>query len=226
MRAHKAAVVVLLIIAVVVVLQVKAARSPADLEQDAAWIESDSVELVEPQTPPEPPAPAAGQQPEASGEHDSNTAQPPARPESATASKPEPKPRPESKPQLAEKAPQSPQPGAAETGQEKPAPPAPAASESKAPAALPRMVDVGAGHCIPCKMMEPILDELRREYTGKVSVRLVNLEQDPQGGERYGVQVIPTQIFFDSDGQEVYRHVGYYSKEEILAKFRELGFIN
>jgi len=252
-RSRKIAIVVLVVIAVVVVLQVKATRSPVDEEQNVAWTESTGVGLVEPQTPLEAQAPADDQEPEPPGERDAanlqpttrpepakvskpepepqppgerdaDSVQPATRPEPAKVSKPEPDPKPESTLQPTEKARQSGEADSADAEQDKPAAPAPSASESKAPAALPRMVDVGAGHCIPCKMMEPILDELQREYAGKVSVEFVDLEQDPKGGERYGVRVIPTQIFFDSDGQEVFRHVGFYSKKDILAKFKELGF--
>jgi len=224
-KPHKIAIVVLVVIGVVVVLQVKATRSPLDEEQNVAWTESDGVGLVEPQTPAEPQPPADDQKPQPPSEQDSDSVQPATRPEPAKVSKPEPNPKPESKPQPTEKAQQSGEADSADAEQDKPAAPAPSASESKAPAALPRMVDVGAGHCIPCKMMAPILDELQREYAGKVSVEFVNLEQDPQSADRYGVQVIPTQIFFDSDGQEMYRHVGFYSKKDILAKFRDFRFI-
>ena len=235
MRPHKIAIVVLVVIAVVVVLQVKATRSPGDEEHNVAWTESDGVGLVEPQTAAEPQPPSEQDpdsvqpatrpepakmskpepEPEPPGERDSDTVQPTTRPEPARVSKPEPKPEPESKPQPTEKAQQSGGAGSPDAEKEKPAAPA-----------LPRMVDVGASHCIPCKMMEPILDELQREYAGKVSVEFVNLEQSPKATDHYGVQIIPTQIFFDSGGQEVYRHVGFYSKEKIVAKFQELGLIN
>lgn len=224
-RSHKIAIVVLVVIAVGVVLQVKATRSPVDEEQNVAWTESDGVGLVEPQTPAEPQPPADDQEPEPPGEQDADTVQPTTRPEPAKVSKPEPKPKPESKPQPTEKAQQSGEAGSAGANTENPAAPAPSASESTAPAALPRMVDVGASRCIQCKMMAPILDELQREYAGKVSVEFVNLERDPSGGHPYGVRIIPTQIFFDSGGQEMYRHVGFYSKKKIVAKFQELGFI-
>lgn len=252
MKPHKIAIVAFVVIAVVVVLQVKATRSLVDEEQNVAWAESDGVGLVEepqipaddpePQPPGEqdsasvqpatPPQPAEVSKPEPEpeppSERDSASVQPATRPEPAKVSKPAPKPnpksKPESKPQPTEKAQQSGEAGSADAEQDKPAAPAPSASEPKPPAALPRMVDVGSEHCIPCKMMAPILDELQREYAGKVSVEFVNLAQDPKGGSRYGVRIIPTQIFIDSSGQEVFRHVGFYSKEDILAKFKELGF--
>jgi len=91
------------------------------------------------------------------------------------------------------------------------------------PAALPRLVDVGAGTCIPCKMMAPILEELGREYAGAFKVDVYDLRQDRAPATQYGVRVIPTQIFFDAAGRELFRHEGFYAKEDILAKWRQLG---
>ena len=205
---------------------------PADDQEPQLPGEQDAAS-VEPVTPPEPaevskPEPEPKPKPEPPRQQDAASVQPATKPEPAKVSKPapkpNPKPKPESKPQPTEKAQQSGEAGSADAEQDKPAAPAPSASEPKPPAALPRMVDVGSEHCIPCKMMAPILDELQREYAGKVSVEFVNLAQDPKGGRRYGVRIIPTQIFIDSSGQEVFRHVGFYSKEDILAKFKELGF--
>lgn len=90
-------------------------------------------------------------------------------------------------------------------------------------AALPRLVDLGAGKCIPCKMMEPILDELREEYRGKLEVVFIDVWQNPKEKERYGIQLIPTQIFYDPSGRELYRHEGFFSLEDILAKWKEFG---
>lgn len=96
------------------------------------------------------------------------------------------------------------------------APPAPAAS-------LPRLVDLGADKCIPCKMMAPILEDLKKTYAGKLDVEFIDVWRNPEPGRQYGIRVIPTQIFFLADGQEAYRHEGFFSKEDILAKWKELG---
>jgi thioredoxin 1 len=107
------------------------------------------------------------------------------------------------------------------------APAAPSVAPSPAPAStpttLPRLVDVGAGTCIPCKMMAPILEELGREYAGAFKVDVYDLRQDRAAATQYGVRVIPTQIFFDAAGREIFRHEGFFAKEDILAKWRELG---
>ncbi|MCM8768366.1 MAG: thioredoxin family protein [Candidatus Omnitrophica bacterium] len=88
---------------------------------------------------------------------------------------------------------------------------------------LPRLVDLGANQCLPCKMMAPILEELKREYRGRMEVEIIDVWQDPRAGERYGIRVIPTQIFYDQEGRERFRHEGFMSKEDILTKWKELG---
>ena len=89
--------------------------------------------------------------------------------------------------------------------------------------ALPQLVDLGADKCIPCKMMAPLLEELRREYKGRLEVTFIDVWKNPGAGRQYGIRVIPTQIFFDASGRELYRHEGFFSKKDILAKWRELG---
>lgn len=92
------------------------------------------------------------------------------------------------------------------------------------PAKLPRMVDLGASKCIPCKMMAPILEELEKEYKGKMDVVFIDVWKNPDEGSKYKVRVIPTQIFYSPEGKELFRHEGFYSKEDILAKWKELGY--
>jgi len=88
----------------------------------------------------------------------------------------------------------------------------------------PRLVDLGAGRCIPCRQMAPILERLRDEYAGKFEVMFIDVWKDPDAANSYRIQVIPTQIFYDANGKELFRHVGFYSREQILGKWRELGF--
>lgn len=89
--------------------------------------------------------------------------------------------------------------------------------------ALPRLVDLGSDTCIPCKMMIPVLDQLTKEYTGRLTVQFVNVREKPNEGASYGIKLIPTQIFIDASGKELFRHEGFLSKEDILAKWKELG---
>jgi thioredoxin 1 len=88
---------------------------------------------------------------------------------------------------------------------------------------LPMLVDLGKGTCIPCKKMKPILDELKTEYQGKAIVRVIDLRYEPREARKYGIRLIPTQIFFDAEGNEVYRHVGFMDKHSIKMKFAEMG---
>lgn len=103
----------------------------------------------------------------------------------------------------------------------------PAAETSKtspaATAKLPRMVDLGAGKCIPCKMMKPILDDLQANYADRFTTVFIDVWENPDEGKKYGIDMIPTQIFYDAEGKERFRHVGFYGKEDILGKWKELG---
>lgn len=89
--------------------------------------------------------------------------------------------------------------------------------------ALPRLVDLGAGKCIPCKQMKPILAELTRDHADQFTVVFIDVWENKAAGETYGIRMIPTQIFYAADGRELFRHEGFYSKKDILAKWRELG---
>ena len=89
--------------------------------------------------------------------------------------------------------------------------------------ALPRLVDLGAGKCIPCKAMKPILEELAANYAGSFKTEFIDVWQNPDAGKQYNINLIPTQIFYGADGKELFRHEGYFAKEDILAKWKELG---
>lgn len=91
------------------------------------------------------------------------------------------------------------------------------------PAKLPRLVDLGADKCIPCKMMAPVLADLKTNYVGRLEVEFIDVWKKPDAGKPYKIKLIPTQIFFGADGQERFRHEGFFSKEDILAKWKELG---
>ncbi|MEJ2199519.1 MAG: thioredoxin family protein [Desulfuromonadaceae bacterium] len=91
-------------------------------------------------------------------------------------------------------------------------------------AGLPRLVDVGADRCIPCIKMAPILEQLREDYAGQLEVVFIDAWKAREQAAAYGVQMIPTQIFYGADGQELFRHTGFYGREEILGKWRSLGY--
>ena len=98
----------------------------------------------------------------------------------------------------------------------------PAAKPGRAKA-IPQVLDFGRGFCIPCKMMAPILKELQKAYEGRAAIEIIDIGDQPNRAEDYGIRAIPTQIFIDAKGKEVFRHEGFMPKEDIVAKLREMG---
>lgn len=90
-------------------------------------------------------------------------------------------------------------------------------------AGMVTMVDIGAKKCIPCRMMAPILDKLEAEYRGRAAIRFIDVWENPKAGEEFGIRLIPTQIFYDAGGGEIYRHQGFLAEDDIRAKLAELG---
>jgi thioredoxin 1 len=96
------------------------------------------------------------------------------------------------------------------------------------PAAAPAtgrvtMIDLGATGCIPCKMMAPIIEELQAEYAGKADIVFIDVWKNLEAVQKYGIRAIPTQIFFDGNGREVFRHTGFMDKKSIVERLRDLG---
>lgn len=88
---------------------------------------------------------------------------------------------------------------------------------------LPRLIDLGADKCIPCKEMAPILEELSHEYAGQFVVQFIDVWKFPDLAKPYDLRLIPTQIFLDADGKELMRHEGFFSKEDILQTWADHG---
>jgi len=95
--------------------------------------------------------------------------------------------------------------------------------EGRHPKGLPRLLDLGADKSIPCKMMAPILEQLKSEYEGTLIVDFIDVWKNPDEGPKYNIKLIPTQIFYDASGKELFRHEGFFAKEDILAKWKEFG---
>ncbi|MHB1457294.1 MAG: thioredoxin family protein, partial [Armatimonadota bacterium] len=87
----------------------------------------------------------------------------------------------------------------------------------------PSMVDFGSEGCGPCDMMTPILAELKKDYADRVNILFVPVREEQILAARFGIKSIPVQVFFDKDGKEVFRHVGFFAKDQILSKLAELG---
>lgn len=88
---------------------------------------------------------------------------------------------------------------------------------------LVTMVDLGAHKCIPCKMMAPIIDEIRKEYTGRASIIFIDVWEHREQVPRFGIRGIPTQIFYDKEGREAGRHIGFMDKKSIMETLDKLG---
>jgi len=90
------------------------------------------------------------------------------------------------------------------------------------PKELPKMWDFGSEKCIPCKTMLEILTPMMADYKGKVDIRIINVYEETELTKQYRISVIPTQVFIDATGKELFRHIGVYPRDSIEAKFREL----
>lgn len=93
------------------------------------------------------------------------------------------------------------------------------------PKSLPMVLDFGRGICIPCKEMKPILEELMKEYQGIAIIRIIDIDDEPELTRQARIRLIPTQIFIDAQGKEVYRHEGFMGKAAIVSKLNEMGAI-
>jgi thioredoxin 1 len=87
----------------------------------------------------------------------------------------------------------------------------------------PILVDFGANSCVPCRQMRPVLKEIATEYSEKARVLVIDVYKYQNLARDHKVMLIPTLIFFDTKGKEVFRHVGAWAKEEIVAKLKEIG---
>jgi thioredoxin 1 len=85
------------------------------------------------------------------------------------------------------------------------------------------MLELGSVGCIPCEQMKPVMEKLRTDYRGKLEVLFVDVRKDKETARRFGVYVIPVQVFLDKTGKEFHRHLGFYGYEEIAPVLKQAG---
>ena len=85
------------------------------------------------------------------------------------------------------------------------------------------MIDLGAKSCIPCKMMAPIMEKLEKEYRGKAAIVFIDVWEHKEQARRFGIRAIPTQVFYNEEGKEIYRHVGFMAEKDIVAQLKKMG---
>lgn len=85
------------------------------------------------------------------------------------------------------------------------------------------MIDLGAKKCIPCKMMAPIMEKMERKYESRAAVVFIDVWEHREQAARFRIRAIPTQIFFNAVGEEVYRHVGFLAEKDIVSQLEKMG---
>jgi thioredoxin 1 len=98
-------------------------------------------------------------------------------------------------------------------------------SGSPPPQARPALYEFGAKTCLPCIQMQQVMAELKQTHGDQVEFRMVYADENKDLFPQYKIMLIPTQVFLDASGQEVDRHIGPLTKEEVLQKLKELKFI-
>ncbi|MDD5131249.1 MAG: thioredoxin family protein [bacterium] len=102
-----------------------------------------------------------------------------------------------------------------------------AASNKKSTNLIPKVtfIELGSVKCVPCKMMQPIMEDIKKEYQGQVEVVFYDVwtAAGRPYGEKYQIRAIPTQVFLDKDGKEYFRHMGFFPKEELVKILKQQG---
>jgi thioredoxin 1 len=87
----------------------------------------------------------------------------------------------------------------------------------------PSLIEFGASGCVPCDMMQPILDKLRKTHADRLNVVFVHVGQEKVLAARFGIRSIPVQVFYDPNGDEVFRHEGFFAEAEVNKILAKMG---
>ncbi|MFH1862482.1 MAG: thioredoxin family protein [bacterium] len=88
---------------------------------------------------------------------------------------------------------------------------------------LPRLLELGSVGCKACEQMAPIIEEVRGTYQGRLSVEFYDVRKDPEPAREFGIRIIPTQIFLNANGSEVFRHEGFLARAAIDSVLFQMG---
>ena len=98
-------------------------------------------------------------------------------------------------------------------------------TDAKTDSVLVTFIELGSVKCIPCKMMQPIMDEIEKEYPDQVKVVFHDVWTDEGRpyAQKYGIRAIPTQVFLDKNGKEYFRHQGFFPRNELIKVLKKQG---
>lgn len=85
------------------------------------------------------------------------------------------------------------------------------------------MLELGSVGCRPCEQMKPVMEKLKTNYQGKLEAVFIDVRKDGDSARKYGVYVIPTQVFLDKTGKEFFRHTGFFDYDEIVPLLKKAG---
>ncbi|MFH1852884.1 MAG: thioredoxin family protein [Candidatus Neomarinimicrobiota bacterium] len=86
-------------------------------------------------------------------------------------------------------------------------------------------VELGSVNCIPCKMMVPVMAAVEHKYGDQLQVIFHDVKKEPEYGQQYGIRLIPTQVFLDRSGTEIFRHEGFFAEDSIDAFLQKQGLL-
>lgn len=86
-------------------------------------------------------------------------------------------------------------------------------------------IELGSVKCIPCQQMQPVMKSVEKKYGKDVKVVFHDVwtEAGAPYAKQYGIEAIPTQVFLDENGQEYFRHVGFFPEEDLVKVLKQKG---
>jgi len=91
------------------------------------------------------------------------------------------------------------------------------------PQHLPILLEFSLDICVPCRKMKPILEEVGRDYQGKLLVKILEIDEYRHLARQFEVRALPTQIFLDSQEKVVQRHEGFLDKSSLVGLLSQMG---